>query len=384
MLACVQKMKTNGVCNMKNILVTASVLAVSASGALAGGIDRSGQGNSIIFENGNYVELSFGSVIPSVSGNDLAIFGGGASGDVAASYVQLSLGVKVDLNENMSLSLIVDQPFGADVEYAATSVALGGTIAEASSTAVTAIARYKFTDRVSVFGGLRAQSSSAAVTLSGAAYGLLSSYSVDLASNTSFGYLVGAAYEIPDIALRVALTYNSAITHDFDTVEMLGAAVIGTASTEVMTPQSINLDFQTGVAEGTLVFGSIRWADWSEFSLDPATFVGLAGGGLISLDDSTTYTIGVGRKFNDMWSGAFSLSYEAEGSPLVSPLAPTNGKFGATLAAIYTNGDMKISTGINYTKLGDSTPETSTPDTARAIFADNSAIGIGVKVGYSF
>jgi hypothetical protein len=43
---------------------------------------------------------------------------------------------------------------------------------------------------------------------------------------------------------------------------------------------------------------------------------------------------------------------------------------------------MKITTGINYTQLGDAQAETS--DTARADFTDNSAFGIGVKIGYSF
>ena len=69
---------------------------------------------------------------------------------------------------------------------------------------------------------------------------------------------------------------------------------------------------------------------------------------------------------------------------LVSPLAPTNGKKGITLAAIYTRDNMKISTGINYTKLGDADPETGTPDTARANMRDSDVFGIGVRVGFTF
>ena len=45
---------------------------------------------------------------------------------------------------------------------------------------------------------------------------------------------------------------------------------------------------------------------------------------------------------------------------------------------------MKITTGINYTKLGDAQPETGTPDVARANFTGNSALGVGVRVGFSF
>lgn len=369
---------------MKRILSWLAALTLTASAAHAGGIDRSGQSIGALFENGSYAELSFGQVMPSVSGNDVAAFGGGASGNVAADYSQLGLAFKTDLSERLSAALILDQPFGADVTYAGTSVALGGTSALADTNALTALLRYKLDNGISVHGGLRVQTSRANIDLRGAAYGPLSGYTVDLASNTATGYVIGVAYEKPEIALRVAVTYNSAIAHNFDTLETLGAATIGIAPTRVKTPQSVNLDFQSGIAANTLIFGQIRWADWSAFRLDPAAFTGAAGSGLIDLDDSTTYSLGVGRKFNDTWSGALSFSYEAEGNPLVSPLAPTNGKIGVTLAGIYTSNNMKISTGVNYTKLGDAQPETGTPDTARANFSGNSAVGVGVKVSFSF
>lgn len=370
---------------MKHLLMmTAASLAVTATSAFAGGIDRSGQSIGILFEKGNYAELSFGRVSPSVDGNDVALFGGGASGSVGNGYTQVGLGYKRQINDKLSFALILDQPFGADVAYGPTSIALGGTKAVADSVALTGLMRYQFDNGFSAHGGLRAQKSSANVTLQGAAYGGVSGYNVDLASDYGIGYVVGVAYERPDIALRVALTYSSDIEHKLDTVESLGGAVIGIGKTTTKTPKTINLDFQTGIAKNTLVFGSIRWADWSSFKLDPTTFVGLTGGGLVSLKDSTTYTLGVGRKFNDTWSGALSVSYEKAGDQLVSPLAPTTGKLGVTLAGIYRKDNMKITTGINYTKLGNATPETGTPDTARAIFRDNSAIGVGVKVGWTF
>jgi long-chain fatty acid transport protein len=373
---------------MKNILSGLAALTLTTTLATipahAGGIDRSGQGVGPLFETGNVVELSFGQVMPSVSGNDMALFGGKPSGNVANDFTQFGLAIKTDLNDHLSAALIIDQPFGADIAYGTSSVALGGTIADASSQAVTGLLRYRMDSGFSVHGGLRVQTSKAHVVLKGAAYGGLNGYAVDLDQETATGYVLGAAYEKPEIALRVALTYNSAIDYKFATLETLGAATIGVTDTAVSTPQSVNLDFQSGVAADTLVFGQIRWADWSEFRLDPATFTALAKGGLIELEDSTTWTIGVGRKFNDTWSGAASISYEAEGDPLVSPLAPTNGKLGLTLAGIYTKGNMKISTGINYTDLGDAQPETGTPDVARASFTGNSALGVGVKVSFQF
>ena len=372
--------RNKGMRDMNRFLSSAAVIALSTSAAMAGGIDRSGQGLGALFEKGRYLELSFGYVQPDVSGNDVAAFGGGPSGDVAADYAQLGLSYKYDINEKLSFALNVDQPFGADVLYDTTSVALGNTTAVANATAVTGIMRYKFSDAVSVHGGLRAQKADAFIRLQGAAYGPLSGYEVNLSSDTALGYVVGVAYEKPEIALRVALTYNSAIEHEFETTENISAAV---TTTTTKTPRSVNLDFQTGVAAGTLVFGQIRWVDWTQMVLTPATFGAATGGAsLINLEDTITYTLGVGRKFSDTWSGAFSLTYENSTGPLVSPLAPTDGRFGATLAGIYTRENMKITAGINYTMLGDADPATA--GAARANFSGNTALGIGVKVGFSF
>lgn len=373
---------------MKRIYLTTALVALSGTGAMAGGIDRSGQGLGALFETGRYFELSFGTVAPSVKGTDLL---GGPTGSVGNDYTQFSFSYKYDINDRLSFAVNLDQPFGADVLYAPTSLLLGGTKAEASATSLSAILRYKFDGGFSVHGGVRADKGDGFIGLGGLAYGGpppggVSGYNVTLDSDIAPGYLVGIAYEKPEIALRVALTYNSAIKHDFTTTERIGNVQVAPSSvTEVELPQSVNLDFQSGVAKDTLVFGQIRWADWSAFRVDPVWFTGATGGGLIDLEDTTTYTLGVGRKFNDNWAGSISVSYEDGGSDrLVSPLAPTNGKMGVTVGAVYTRDNMKLTMGVNYTKLGDAFAETGTPDTARATMEGNSAVGVGVKVGWSF
>lgn len=369
---------------MKQYLSSAGALALFAGTALAGGIDRSGQGNGALFEKGRYLEFSFGYVQPDVSGTDVAAFGGGSSGDVAGDYGLFGLSYKYDVNDKLSFAINVDQPFGADVLYGAGSVALGNTTAVADATAVTGLLRYKFDDRFSVHAGLRAQKADGFIRLQGLAYGALNGYNVTLDSDTGMGYVVGAAFEKPEIALRVALTYNSAVEHEFDSTERIGTTQIAPVSvTSTKTPQSLNLDFQTGIAANTMIFGQVRLVDWSQFTLTPAAFgTATSGSTLIEVEDTITYTLGVGRKFNDTWSGAFSMTYEASTDPLPSPLAPTDGRLGVTLAGVYTKDNMKISAGINYTQLGDAQP--ATLDEARANFNDNSALGIGIKVGYSF
>ena len=63
----------------------AAGMAVAATTATAGGIERTAQSVAPIFEDGNYFEFSIGSVQPEVTGS----VAGTASGDMAADYTQL-------------------------------------------------------------------------------------------------------------------------------------------------------------------------------------------------------------------------------------------------------------------------------------------------------
>ncbi|MBY0135376.1 OmpP1/FadL family transporter [Paracoccus yeei] len=376
---------------MKYLITGIGLLLGSTAPVLAGGIERAPQSLAPLFEEGDYVELSFGGVDPDVSGRDLALFGGRGTGDVAQGYGFAGIAYKHQFNPNLSGAFIMEQPFGADIRYpGGESIALGGTFVEVNSTTYTALLRWKFENNFSVHGGIRGSRADGVVGLNGAAYGPLARYQVDLDSAWGMGWVAGVAYERPDIAARVSLTYNSPIEHDFDTTETHPLVGAVDSETTVKTPRSWLLEGQTGIAPDTLLFGSIRWVNWSEFKVEPVLLVGAppAGfgdeGGLVELEDTTTYTIGVGRKFTENWSGSVSVMYEPDGDDLVSPLAPTNGRKGVTLAAIYTQDSFKVTTGVSYVKLGDAYAETGTPDEARARMSGNHAWGVGVRVGYHF
>lgn len=384
---------------MKKALATGAALMLTTSMGHALGLDRSSQDIDLIFEDGNYAMLSFGSTMPSVSGTDEPVFGGFASGEVAEDYTQVGAGVKYQVNPQLSMTLIYDQPYGVDVDYpvfdgtpGSGSTALGGTAAMVDSSAISFIARYEFNPNFSVHAGIRRQTIEADVTLAGAAYGALSGYNASFDSESEVGYLVGAAYERPDIALRVALTYFSEMTYELNTVESVGGVVVNPGSlTEIKTPQAINLDFQTGIAQDTLLFGSVRWADYETLIVSPAFFDANvdpadSGSSLTDIESKAEYSIGVGRRFNDQFSASIAVGYEPESDDdLVSPLSPTNGNTSLTLAGQYNvNDQVTISGGVRYTWVGDAQPETGTPDTARASFTDNDAVSIGLRVGFSF
>jgi len=367
---------------MKYLIGSASVFAVFASSAFAGGLDRSGQNIGMIFEKGDYAELSFGAVSPNVSGTAIPALGGFSSGNMAGTYLQFGGAIKHSYDNGLDVALIFDQPFGADVDYpAATGYYAGGAIAELNTNAITGVVKYTTANDISVYGGVRYQTLEA---LADVPFIPTIGYDAVGESDGGFGYLVGVAYERPEIALRVALTYNSKITHELATTEnsVLGAG--NTSTLEIVTPQSINLDVQSGIAKDTLIFGSIRWAQWSEFDISPDDYVAITGVPLVSYeDDRISYSLGIGRRFNENYSGAFTLGYEAQAGGISSNLGPTDGHFTVGLGGSYTKDNVKISAGVRYVMIGDAQTQIGAAIPA-ADFENNHAWGFGIKIGYSF
>ncbi|WP_299498780.1 hypothetical protein [uncultured Roseobacter sp.] len=372
---------------MKSYLTSVTVLCLATGTAHAGGIDRSGQSVDVLFEDGRYLEFSAVSVSPDLTGEARAPFANGTgSGDIAPSYFRYGAAYKADINDNWSYALILDEPFGADVDYPlGTGYFASTSDAEFTSQALTGLLRYKDDSGFSVYGGLRIQSVEANASVNFVRpVGPPLFYSADADVHYGVGYVAGVAYEKPEIALRVSLTYNSEISHSVDTVEnVIGVGSLST-STEFETPQSVNLEFQTGVAADTLLFGGVRWVDWSDFALDPSLYQTVTGGSaLLSYEeDVVTYTLGIGRRLNENWSVAASLAYEENTQNLFTNLGPADGQESISLAAIYSQGNYEITTGLRYIRIGNTT--TGVSGTPAANFDDNDAIALGFKVAYRF
>ena len=206
---------------MKYLITGIGLLLGGTAPVLAGGIERAPQSLAPLFEEGDYVELSFGGVDPDVSGRDLALFGGRGTGDVAQGYGFAGIAYKHQFNPNLSGAFIMEQPFGADIRYpGGESIALGGTFVEVNSTTYTALLRWKFENNFSVHGGIRGSRADGVVGLNGAAYGPLAGYQVDLDSAWGMGWVAGVAYERPDICLL----YTSPSPRDVEESRMPSSA----------------------------------------------------------------------------------------------------------------------------------------------------------------
>ncbi len=370
-------------------LITTILAGATATSAQAGGIERALLPLGVLFEEGSYAELSFSGALPDVSGTASSMFGGFDSGDMAVGYGNVAAAYKSDLTEELSLGVFFNEPYGANIGYpGGTNYYAQGATAELDTNSLTAILKYRFPSDVSVYGGLRYQTLSAEADLP--YYGLGTplgpvGYTADGDQDEAWGYLVGVAYERPDIALRVGLTYSSEIEHELDVQEdspifpfFFGSSSINT-STQVTTPQSVTLDFQTGIAEDTLLFGAIRWVDWTEFEINPLGYSQLPYGALVDYeDDRWTYSIGVGRRLNEMWSVAGSIAYEPSTGSITGNLGPTDGFTAVGFGVTYEQANVSVTTGIRYVWLGDAeTPQGSD-------FEDNTAVGGAITIGYSF
>ena len=96
-----------------------------------------------------------------------------------------------------------------------------------------------------------------------------------------WGWRAGAAYEIPEYAFRASLVYNSAVDLDnlggtIDLTKVLlpngaGGFVPGTkydvSSFASACRTLLELKVQSDIAPGWLVFGSIKWTDWSQLQV---------------------------------------------------------------------------------------------------------------------
>ncbi len=99
----------------------------------------------------------------------------------------------------------------------------------------------------------------------------------------------------------------------------------------------------------------MRWVHWTDFVIAPPRYVGVTGSNLVDYDSNTvSYTLGLGRKFNDKWSGAAILGYESGDGNRTGNLGPTDGYSSIALAATYQATDnVKVTGAVRYVDIGD-------------------------------
>lgn len=386
---------------------------IPTTATFAAGLDRSGQSISAFLQPGNYAEAGLSVLDPDVQGKDNA---GNKVSDMGEDYYFPAAAIKIQATDQISLGLLYDQPFGADSQYAPESNAfatvntnkgtLEGTSVEVKTNSITALIGYQPNANWNVYAGPVYQTVKAKVSLRGTAYKgpqVLGGYDIDIKEGEAYGWLAGFAYSIPEIALKAAVTYRSEIKHELDTTETFrfgtdGALYIsgltGSIPTyhkaEITTPQSVNIDLQSGVAKNTLAFANIRWVHWDQFAVKPAYLSQLTGAltgkqqNLVDYsDDQWSATVGLGHKFNAKWSGTAAVGWDSGAGNPVTTLGPVEGYWSVGLGGQYSPAENYfIQAGVKYFWLGDADAQTG--GAVAGSFEDNTALGYGMKIGYRF
>lgn len=423
-------------------LSTAIVLAtLPMSGAFAAALDRSGQSISAFLQPGNYFEAGISILDPNVSGKVKNGYTPSAAAppeyvglqntklsDMGDDYYFPQAALKFQLTDHVSVGLIYDQPFGANASYSAAnagSAALGGqgvfhngkeaTEVEVTTQNISALVGFQPNQNWNLYAGAVYQTVEGDVQLRGLAYGgpsAFGAYNAEIKEKSATGWLAGLAYQIPEIALKASVTYRSEIDHSTNAIETLGGndmSLLGYSlgKTEITTPQSVNLDFQTGIMADTVAFANVRWVDWSNFSIRPNQFgqhanavSAVATSGLYNKgfnlvdysDDQISATLGLGRKLSEQWAGNVSVGWDSGAGNPVSTLGPTEGYWNLGLGLQFSPTPATfIAGGVKYFWLGDATAQSgsySIPGNAEnaqvAKFEDNDAWGFGLKLGYRF
>ncbi|MEJ8307723.1 OmpP1/FadL family transporter [Agrobacterium larrymoorei] len=296
---------------------------MAVGGAQAGGFTRGDADTEILYEDGTVAAR--GGVIYVIPKRSFETINGANATDdeYSKNYAVPSFSAKARISENLSCAFTYTQPFGAKSDYGP----------QARATSANAVRNSKFD--TNEYGGTCAVNFDVGP---GQLYflggGFVESFdyteeknfgTLHLEDSAAGGYRIGTAYEIKEYALRAELMYRSQVDHEASgTFRRNPAGPFAALPAELAStgygslPQSVELNLQSGIAPGWLVFGSVKWTDWSVLQTLNYQIPGLAvvNPAIVNQrknffwQDGWTITGGVGHSFNDNVSGAVTLTWD--------------------------------------------------------------------------
>ena len=383
---------------MMRFKITIIALAVlSTSNANAGGMEVTRLPTEIMFKDGNYFLLSYGRFSPNVTDDTYA-----TQGSMYIDRSAMTASFKLDINDKMSIGVANYKSAEIQLDYGNGSVffanvpsVAGGPFpnpyVDLTIKTTAFLTRYNIANNMSVIGGVNYSEGSGVgnVLISPAG-------DITAEKDTSIGGVFGLSYENPDIAMRISGVYQTKQTMAHSSYTTYKNEIITLEEdTKSAVPASLTIDFQSGIAKNTLLFGSIHRAFWGDAHISfwspegPLGGTNGLGGGTgyvqkTTWTDTTSLLLGIGQKLSDRFAVSTSINYEAPSeSEGYSLLSTTDGVRGITLGSKYSYDNITLTVGANYSLLGDKKvdPLGNLPE---GNFTNNSVTSFGIKVGYSF
>lgn len=299
----------------KHILAIAagSGLLFTAVAAQAGGFARGNADTDILFEQGNFdVRAGFTYVTPTRKLNahqDASLVGH----NYTSAYTVPSVAVKAKLADQLACAGTYVQVHGGTTNYE-------GRMTPGKLTEKMGVDEYALTCSVNF------QMGGGKLHLLGGAFVEKFDYNRVNAvvpgfmnanlklHGTDYGYRVGVAYEIPEIAFRTQLMYRSGTSFGASGNFSIPLAPTPFAATGAgVLPQSVELKVQSGIAPGWLAFGSVKWTDWSvqrQLVVSVPGFPAANSADVYNWKDGWTVSGGIGHAFNERVSGLAGITWD--------------------------------------------------------------------------
>lgn len=292
-------------------IVAGSIVLLAGATAHAGGFSRGSADTDILFEKSNFdLRAGVTHVVPTrkfTVHSDPALVGK----SYTSSYTVPSVAVKARLADQLACAGTYVQAHGGDTNYEGRTTA--GKLVENMG-----VDEYALTCSVNF------QVGSGNLHLLGG--GFVEQFSYDRVDavipkvvnanlklyGTDYGYRLGVAYEIPEIAFRTQMMYRSGTSYGASgSFSVLGTSTDATGTGNL--PQSVELKVQSGIAPGWLAFGSVKWTDWSvqrTLAVDVPGNPAASSADEYYWKDGWTVSGGIGHAFNERVSGLAAISWD--------------------------------------------------------------------------
>lgn len=336
---------------MKYHIYTALFYVLPIGHVCAAGLERSNQSIQAFFEKGNYAEVSVLQVNPNVSGKVQPVSSLGnpefSTGDMVNKQHYFQAALKLQPHPQVSVALLFDQPFFTDVDYQFDTNQPLSEIAdvEFDSNNMTALVGYQPNVNWNLFTGVSYQSFSGNLRIGTHVENFYVDYAVHFPKDHAWGWLVGASYQLPEYAFNTAITYRSKIKHHTNASESFWGFPLEIApqhATTIQTPESINLDFQTGLPAQNFLYASLRWVNWQDFEIQPTQYAAMLqqvpNMNLNLIDyqkNQWSVRLGLAHQWSPKWITAVEGLWDSGAGNPASSFNPVDGYLGLGTGLIY-------------------------------------------------
>ncbi|WP_420962969.1 OmpP1/FadL family transporter [Brucella sp. IR073] len=381
------------------LAMLAGALALGIDAASAGGFSRGEADTDILFMEGNYGFRS--SAIYVAPRRTYATLNGrdASDGAYSDSFWVPSVALKAKLGASpVTCALTYTQPFGTDATYgegaqnAEAETAMGQGLPLINPTTKLSFS----TDEYGATCAVRFDAGRGGLHLIGGVFYETFEYdedtwfgSIHLEDDGGFGYRLGAAYDIPEYAMRFQVLYRSQVKHDaegiFTASELAGGyGIIGQFPSVGggILPQSVKLSAQSGIAPGWLVYGSVTWTDWSVLPHFRYDVEGLIENiKIFNYKDGYTIQLGVGHEFTKQLSGTVNLTWD---QGVGSGADITTDTWTVGLGGEYKGEFGTLGLGVSVSYLTSGSQSETKGATFNATADGDWATGVGVSYSYAF